>query len=148
MKKMMLFFLALILLSCGTYSDEQIKSFNTEIQRYISKNQLEFESSSSGLYYKIFEEGEGEFIKLNDYVSLEYEGKLLDGTEFDNTKDEPIELKVSDLIQGWKEMMVSLKPGSEVEMIIPPHLGYGTNDLEKIPPNSILFFHVKVLDVK
>lgn len=148
MKKLITFFaLTAFLMSCGTYSEEQIKTFDTEIQNYIAKNKLDFESSSSGLYFKIIEEGEGENIQLNDYVTFEYSGELLDGSEFDNTKGEPIQLKVSELIQGWKEMMVSMKAGGEVEMLIPPHLGYGTNDLDKIPANSILHFNVKVIAV-
>lgn len=148
MKQIIAILISVLLISCGTYSDDQIKEFDTEIKNYISTKNLDFEASSSGLYYKIIEEGEGDNIQLNDYVTFEYVGKLLNGSEFDNTKNEPVKLKVSELIQGWKEMMVSVKPGAEVEMLIPPHLGYGTNDLDKIPPSSILYFQVKVLDVE
>ena len=144
-----LFFL-LGITSCKTYSEDDHKKFDLSIQNYIKKNQLKgFEKSESGLYYKIINEGSGEFIKLTDEVSFNYVGKLLNGKIFDGEhKNNPITFQMEDLIQGWKEGMMYLKPGGKMKMIVPPYLGYGDYQLEDIPQHSILVFDIEIVDVK
>ena len=139
--------LVLVIVSCGTYNEDDKKSFDTKIQSYIKKNKLEMEYSPSGLYYRIIEEGEGDFILYNDLVSFEYTGTLLDGTQFDKSEG-AVEFKVNQLIAAWKETMSMLKPGGKAEIIAPPQLGYGDKDLDDIPPNSVLHFKIEVKSVK
>ncbi len=133
--------------SCGTYSENDKKTFDTKIQNYIKKNNLEMEYSPSGLYYRIIEEGEGDPILYNDIVSFTYTGTLLDGKQFDKSEG-AVEFKVNQLIAAWKEIMCLLKPGGKAEIIAPPQLGYGDKDLEDIPQNSILHFKMEVKSVK
>jgi len=136
--------LALILSSCSTYSENELATFDTEIQSYLTKNDLNYKKSTSGLYYNILKKGEGQFIQLSDSVSFTYTGRLLDKTIFDRQKT-PIKFAVKDLITGWKEIIVMNKPGAEVQLILPPNLGYGTHDLDDIPANSILIFDMTIL---
>lgn len=137
----------LILSACKTYSDNEIEGFDKEIQAYIKKNKLDLAVSSSGLYFKITEEGSGRLIQYTDSVSISYKGKLFNGRIFDYTK-EPLTFAVKGLISGWKETLLSCKQGSEVVMILPPQLGYGNHELDDIPQNSILYFEMKVWGVK
>jgi FKBP-type peptidyl-prolyl cis-trans isomerase FkpA len=139
--------LLFIFTSCKTYSDQEIEGFDKEIQAYIKKNKLDLDASPSGLYFKITKEGEGRMIQYTDSVSISYKGKLLNGRIFDYTK-KPLTFAVKGLIGGWKETLLSCKKGSEVVMIIPPQLGYGNHKLDDIPQNSILYFEMKVWDVK
>ena len=44
--------------------------------------------------------------------------------------------------------MLLLKKGDKARFIIPPQLGYGEMDLEKIPPNSTLIFDTEVIDIQ
>ncbi|NRA11127.1 MAG: FKBP-type peptidyl-prolyl cis-trans isomerase [Crocinitomicaceae bacterium] len=138
--------LVLCVSSCGTYSDEQMKEFDTKIQSYLKKNNIECLKSSSGLYYKIIEEGEGRKIQYTDVVSFKYSGRLLNGKLFDDRKD-PVTFEVSKLIGCWKEIMLNLKPGGKAFLVSPPQLGYGTNNLDDIPKNSILVFEMEVVSV-
>jgi FKBP-type peptidyl-prolyl cis-trans isomerase FkpA len=142
--------IALILFGCKTYSEEDHSNFESKIQQYIKKHKLiGFEKSESGLYYKIDNEGKGEYIKLTDEVTFNYEGKLLNGNIFDGEhKKNPISFQMNELIQGWQEGMMYLKPGGKMKMIVPPHLGYGDYELDKIPPHSILYFEIEVINVK
>jgi len=148
-KQLSIFLLAIttILSSCATYSDEDKKTFDTKIQQYIKKNKLDMEYSPSGLYYRIIEEGEGDYILYNDLVAFEYTGTLLDGTQFDKSEG-AVEFKVNQLIAAWKETMSMLKKGGKAEIIAPPQLGYGDKELDDIPPNSILHFEIEVKSVK
>ena len=138
--------LSTLLFSCGSYSEEELSEFDQEIEKYMKSNKIDCEKSASGLYYKILEEGEGDFIQFTDKVSVKYKGTLLGGEKFDE-QTEAIEMPVSAQINAWKELMLQLKKGSKAYMIVPPHLGYGEYKVDKIPSNSILVFELEVVDV-
>lgn len=146
MKYLGLLILLISIVSCKTYSDDELNKFDTTIQEYINTNNIDCERSSSGLYYKITKEGEGRKIQYTDVISFTYSGKLLNGKQFDK-QTKPVEYKVEQLIGAWKEIMLELKKGGEAYLIAPPQLGYGTNDLDDIPENSILIFEIQVIDV-
>lgn len=133
--------------ACTTYSEEDKRGFDEEIKAYLKKEGIECTRASSGLYYKILEEGEGELIQYKDLVSFTYTGKLLNGTIVDEQK-EPVEFQVDQLIGAWKEIMLHLRPGGKAYLVAPPQLGYGDHDLNDIPPNSILVFELEVVAVK
>ncbi len=139
--------IGLIVVSCKTYSEDQVDAFDKEIKAYIEKNSLDCERSNSGLYYKIIDEGEGRKVKYKDIVRFTYEGKLLDGTVFDAKTEEPVEFQVSDLIAAWKEIMLDLNEGGKAYIISPPQLAYGDRELDDIPANSILIFSLEIVEV-
>ena len=140
-------FLVLVLVSCGeTYSEEERNDFDKRIERYLKKKDIECTRSTSGLYYKILNPGEGQLIKLKDRVSFTYKGTLLNGKVFDERK-EPVEYNVQSLIGAWKEVMMYLRPGGKAFLVAPPQLGYGEHDLDAIPQNSILVFELEVKSV-
>ena len=136
-----------LLHSCKTYSDEDMKAFDREINAYVEKNKLECQRSSSGLYYQIIEEGEGKPILFTNVVSFTYKGTFLNGDVFDEQK-KPVEFEVRQLIGAWKEIMLNLKPGGKAFLIAPPQLGYGDRELDDIPANSILVYEIEVHGVK
>lgn len=141
-----LFFIGIIFVCCGKYSDKEIQSFDETIAAYVSKNKLDMTKSESGLYYTIHEEGEGAPIKPTAMISAIYTGKLLNGEVFDEQK-EPMELTLQNLIHGWREVAYYLKPGGKATIIVPPQLGYGQQKLSKIPESSILIFDIEIVDV-
>jgi len=148
MRLLSIFSLLLILVaSCKTYSDEEINDFDRQIERYLKKEGIQCERTESGLYYKIIEQGKGENIKFQDIVTFSYKGTFLDGKVFDAPK-EPVEFAVKDLIGAWKEIMLELKPGAKAFLVSPPQLGYGSHELDDIPPNSILVFEMEIHSVK
>lgn len=135
------------LLSCKTYSEDDKKQFDTQIEEYLKKEKITCKRSSSGLYFKILEEGQGEQIRYSDIVSFTYRGTLLNGKVFDE-QEEPVEFEVRQLIGAWKEIMLELKPGGKAFLVAPPHLGYGEHELAHIPPHSILVFELEVKKVR
>lgn len=132
---------------CATYSEDEKSNFDQQIETYLSENKQTCKRSQSGLYYKIIEQGSGRKIKYGDRISFTYKGELLDGTVFDK-QDEPVEFDVDILIAAWKETMLMLNEGGKAYIISPPQLGYGTHELDDIPPNSILVYTMKVETVK
>lgn len=148
MKSIYLFILtSILLISCGGYSDQEKSKFDAEIQPVLKKNQWIMTKSESGVYEQILKEGSGNEIHLGDVLIVEYTGMLANGTVFDKTK-KPVELPLSSLIAGWKEVLVGKKVGCETRFICPPHMAYGRSSRERIPENSTLIFEVRVVGIK
>lgn len=149
MKRLNFFLFTLVsalLFSCGSYSDEELSKFDKKIEKHLKSKGIQCEKSASGLYYKILEEGEGDFIQFTNKVLVKYKGTFLDGEVFDE-QTEPVELPVAEQMNAWKELMIQLKKGSKAFMVVSPQLGYGQYEVEKIPSNSILVFELEVVDV-
>ncbi len=108
-------------------------------------------TTASGLQYVIKSEGTGKKPKPEDVVSVEYEGRLIDGTVFDSSKQnggQPITIPLNQVIPGWTEGVQLLKEGGEATFFIPAKLAYGERAAgEKIGPNSTLVFDVKLVKV-
>lgn len=113
-----------------------------------------YETTDSGLRYKITSaEEDGKKPKAGDEVQVFYKGILSDGKVFDQRLEEdqdPIafEVGIGQVIPGWDEGLQLMREGEEARFIIPPHLGYGPNEMGPIPGNSILIFDVKMDKIK
>lgn len=108
-------------------------------------------TTESGLQYKIIKEGNGPVPGINDEVVVHYKGTLTDGTQFDSSFDrgEPATFPVTGVIKGWTEILQLMKTGSQYQVFIPPHLGYGERGAgNQIEPNVVLIFDMELLDIK
>jgi FKBP-type peptidyl-prolyl cis-trans isomerase FklB len=109
-------------------------------------------STASGLQYKILAAGDRKAppIALGDSVTVEYRGKLLNGTEFDSSyaRGEPATFPVNGVIKGWQEALVLMKPGAKWQLFVPPELAYGPRTQAKIPANSLLIFDVNLVSAE
>jgi FKBP-type peptidyl-prolyl cis-trans isomerase len=110
------------------------------------------QTTASGLQYKVIKPGDGKAppITAADEVTVNYRGKLIDGTEFDSSysRGVPANFQVGGVIKGWQEALVLMKPGASYELYVPPELAYGSQPRPSIPANSVLIFDVDLLSVK
>jgi FKBP-type peptidyl-prolyl cis-trans isomerase FklB len=104
----------------------------------------------SELQYKIIAAGNGATPGSNDIVQVNYQGTLLDGTEFDSSykRGQPAQFPVGAVIRGWTEALQKMKVGSKWQLFIPADLAYGEQGRPGIPPNSTLIFEVELLSTK
>jgi len=51
------------------------------------------------------------------------------------------------VIRGWDEGIAQLRVGDRAMLIIPSGMGYGSQDMGNIPPNSTLVFDVELMKV-
>ncbi len=112
-----------------------------------------FEKTSSGLRYKIEEEGNGPKAEKGQTVSVHYKGMLPDGSVFDSSysRNQPIDFKLGkgQVISGWDEGIQLLNVGDKARFVIPSHLAYGERGAGGvIPPNATLVFDVELVKVK
>ena len=109
-------------------------------------------TTSSGLQYRILNEGSGdENPRPESVVSVHYRGKLINGLEFDSSykRNQSASFPVNGVISGWTEALQLMTVGDKWELIIPPDLGYGKKGAGNIiPPDSILIFEVELLEIK
>ena len=94
--------------------------------------------------------GTGATAQAGDYITVNYTGKLANGSVFDSSVGKaPFAFTLGSgmVIPGWDQGLVGMKVGGKRTLIIPPSLGYGAQDYGPIPGNSTLTFDVELLSV-
>ncbi|MEX1001614.1 MAG: FKBP-type peptidyl-prolyl cis-trans isomerase [Crocinitomicaceae bacterium] len=152
MKKILLFTPLFILSACSGETEEEKDyvetKYDIEVSKYLEDKAWEPERQESGLYVYLEKEGSAEKPTLQDFLTIIYEGRLLDGTVFDGTDGQAVSFPfpVSGLIKGWQEGLPHFGKGGKGKLIIPPDLAYGEKATGGIPPNSVLVFDIELVD--
>lgn len=95
--------------------------------------------------------GTGAVAESGDRLTVDYTGKLEDGTVFDTSVGrQPISfvLGAGQVISGWEQGFQGMRVGGKRVLIIPPSLAYGSQGIGPIPPNATLTFEVALLKVE
>jgi FKBP-type peptidyl-prolyl cis-trans isomerase FklB len=107
-------------------------------------------TTMSGLQYKVISKGTGKKPGRDDKVTVNYRGRLLDGTEFDSSyrRNKPATFPVGGVIPGWTEGLQMMKEGAKWQLFIPAKLAYGEKGAgPMIGPNSTLIFDVELISI-
>lgn len=121
-------------------------------QAFLAKNKTQpgVTVLPSGLQYKILKQSSGAKPNASSIVTVNYEGKLINGTVFDSSyqRGEPATFPLSNVIPGWQEALQMMPVGSIWEIVIPPQLAYGSRGAgNAIGPNETLIFKVHLLKI-
>ena len=108
--------------------------------------------NAADLSFEVIAEGDGETAKNGMQVSVHYQGRLTDGTIFDDSQKRgtpfSFTLGSGQVIPGWEQGIAGMKIGEKRVLTIPPELGYGAAGAGGvIPPNAILVFDVELIAV-
>jgi FKBP-type peptidyl-prolyl cis-trans isomerase len=107
----------------------------------------------SGLQLYVVEPGVGDYPLTGTSVRMHYQGRLQDGTVFDDSYARAKEMRFivgeREVIPGIEEAVRNLRLGSKAVAVIPPNIGYGDGTEQKLPPkipaNATLTFDLHVL---
>jgi len=148
-KCLLMFFLAVVMLSSCSKdnynAEEQAKKDDALIVDFIAKNNIQATKHSSGLYYQIINQGTGASVTAASTVGVNYEGKLLNGTQFDKST-QTVTFPLTGVIQGWTIGVPLIKVGGRIRLIVPSTLAYGNDSPGPgIPKNSVLDFTIDLI---
>ena len=111
------------------------------------KNDKSYTFTKSGIAYKVLAEGEGKNFSDSDVVKVNYVGRHLNDSIFDQSGENPVPFNLKLVIPGFAEMIQLMKPGSKVTVVIPSELAYGPMGNRSIEPNETLIFDIETLGV-
>ncbi len=117
----------------------------------VKKADPEVKTAASGLSYKITEKGSEPLVGDNSIVEVNYVGKLVDGTVFDQSPEgKPATFSPNGVIPGFAEGLKMLGKGGKATLYIPGDLAYGPQGVPQagIGPNAMLIFEIEVVNVK
>lgn len=121
------------------------------VQQYIDSVGAVATKHSSGFFYNIIDAGAGASPELCSIVRMSYTGTRTDGVQFETNPS--LEIRLGQLIEGWKKGLPLIKKGGRIMLYIPPTLAYGSNEFRDqqgniiIPANAILIFDITLTDV-
>lgn len=142
---------AVFLAGCAkndTCQPKTVQSEEAEMQAFLTANGIAATQHSSGMYYQVINPGSGTTPTVYSSVSVTYVGRLLDGTVFDQSTTPTPFFPVSNFIAGWQLGLPLISEGGVIRLLIPSSLAYGCARTGSIPPHSILYFEVGLIDVQ
>jgi FKBP-type peptidyl-prolyl cis-trans isomerase FklB len=103
----------------------------------------------SGIQYQVVKEGNGPKPSPTSKVKAHYRGSLLDGKEFDSSfkRNQPFTAGLTQLLNGWQDVLPLMPVGSTWRLWIPSHLAYGDNGTGGIPGGATLIFDIELLEI-
>ncbi len=133
--------------------EKRIAEAKAQAEAEMEKLAAGFDTTASGLRYKMIQQGSGTQAEKGKTVSVHYEGSLTNGQVFDSSysRNQPIDftLGVGQVIPGWDEGIALLKVGDKARFVIPSQLAYGSAGAGGvIPPDATLIFDVELMNVK
>ncbi|MBR1798284.1 MAG: FKBP-type peptidyl-prolyl cis-trans isomerase [Bacteroidales bacterium] len=152
----------------NNYMEEMKRLQGSEAERiaeYVKANNITAKPNANGVYIIVNKKGNGQRVAAGTEVSMNYTGRLLDGTIFDSSREkdaregniyaagrpyEPLTYQVGKmpLIPGWEEGVMGQTAGSRLTLIIPSAMAYGSQSVGGvIPPYSPLVFDIEILSV-
>ncbi|MCD8340119.1 MAG: FKBP-type peptidyl-prolyl cis-trans isomerase [Burkholderiales bacterium] len=121
-------------------------------EKYLAENKAKkgVVETESGLQYEVVSEGQGITPHEEDVVTIEYTGRLPDGTYFEGSEAEKKTDKfvVMTVVPGLQEGLGLMKEGAEYKFAIPAKLAYGVHGAGPIPPESVILFDLKLVKVE
>ena len=140
-----------------SYPDSNIiapDSQAAKVKAYLDSNGIVAQKDPTGFYYVIDSLGTGASVSnLCSVIQVKYKAMLTNGHVFDSTAVNPVSFELGRVIPGWQKGIPKVRGGSKLALYIPPALAYGPDDVKDnfgnviIPGNSILVFHIEVLNI-
>jgi len=124
------------------------------LKQFISSEKPGISPLPSGIYYVNLRPGKGKKVEVGDTLTINYEGRFLNGRFFDSTlkRHQPFQFVYGtewQVIKGLEEAVGMMREGERSLFIFPSELGFGNTGSSTgvIPPFTSLIFEVEILKV-
>lgn len=124
------------------------------LQQYLQEEKLSVNPLPSGIYYLNLKPGTGKKVTPGDTITVNYEGRFLNGKFFDSTikRKQPFQFVYGtewQVIKGLEEAIGMMREGEKSLFILPSEWGFGNQGSSNqiIPPFTSLIFEVEILKV-
>lgn len=109
-----------------------------------------FQTTESGIQYRILRKSNGKKPTAGDSVTVDYRGWLDDGYEFESSyESKPASFGLSTVVSGWTEGLQMVGTGGMIELWIPSALAYGNvgQVASGIPADAALHFVIELKSI-
>lgn len=122
-----------------------------KIKAYVERRDWDMTETEAGLWYEVYEKGNGEQAAKGKEIALEYDLYLLDGKlcySSDSTGIKKFTIGKGGVEAGLELGILYLQEGDKARFILPPHLAHGmVGDDACIPARSVLIYDLEVLNI-
>jgi FKBP-type peptidyl-prolyl cis-trans isomerase len=107
-------------------------------------------TEDGGIVKKMVNKGEGECPQQGQEVTVNYIGRLENGTIFDQSADhgEPLKINIGtgQVIEGWDKGIMAMQLAEKADLVISSKYAYGDmGSPPKIPGGATLIFTVELI---
>lgn len=121
------------------------------IDAYVKRRGWAMQTTQTGLWYQIYEPGNGPLARTGQIAHLKYVVSLLDGTvcyTSDSLGIMNFKIGQGGVESGLEEAILLMHEGDKGRFIMPPGMAHGLlGDENKIPRRSIIVYHVELLNL-
>lgn len=114
-----------------------------------NRDKADVKETTSGLQYSIVELTDGDRPDEGSKVTIHQRALLLNGSLLEDTyrQNQPDEVALNELIEGLQEGLQLMPKGSRFKFWVPSDLAWGRKGTgNKIPPNAVLHFDIRLID--
>jgi FKBP-type peptidyl-prolyl cis-trans isomerase len=127
-----------------------LKKENDEIDYYVKTHNQNFIKTQSGIRYNVIQaSSQGDSVKINSKVTINYTLSLLTGDvcyKSETNKPKQITVGNDDVESGLHRGLQYLKKGDKAILILPSNLAHGLlGDFKKIPPQMPIVYEIEIL---
>lgn len=129
--------------NCDAVTTQAPESEITTLRNHLTSYGIAATEDYRGFFYVIINPGGTDKPSVCDDVKVNYVGRFLNGTVFDQANGASFGLQK--LIVGWQEGIPLIGAGGKIRLYLPPTLAYGSTASGSIPANSNLIFDIDLL---
>ncbi len=122
------------------------------LHNFIEKEKIDVEPTENGMYFINILEGTGKPVEYGDLVTVNYEGRFLNGKFFDSTvkRNQPFEFVYGtelQVIPGLEDAIGRMREGQRALIILPSDLAWGEKGSSTgiVPPFTTVIYEVELI---
>ena len=127
------------------------------VEKYLADKKITAQRTRSGAFVEILNPGTGNLIDSGKYITINYTGTSWSGKKFDSNTDTTFHhatpysfvAGAGQMIKGFDEALLLMRPAGTAKIYIPSLLAYGANSNSPlIKPYEHLMFDVEIVKVQ